>query len=850
MQLPQLPVLECVPALKQALADVGCAVLAAPPGSGKTTLVPITLLNEPWLGEKKILMLEPRRLATRAAAARMAHLLGVEVGGRVGYQIRFERRVSAATRIEIVTEALLTRRLQSDPELPGVGLVIFDEFHERSLDADLALALTLDARANLNPALRVLVMSATLDTDAVAKLLDNAPIVRSHGQLHPVEIRYRPVKAQEPLDTSVAAWVRMSLDDSKGDVLAFLPGGREIRGAQRKLQDFANLRGGIDVLPLYGDMDSRAQDAVLQPSPQGRRKVILATNIAQTSLTIEGVSTVVDGGYARVARFDLGSGANRLETQRISRAAADQRAGRAGRLGPGLCYRLWSDEQHGRLPAQDTPEILVGDLCGFVLELAAWGVTDPARLRWLDPPPAVTWQAARELLQELEAIDKEGRITAHGRELAKLPTAPRRAHMLLVAQRNGCAGLASTIAAVLDERDGRFNTADLAERLQALEKGEGFDPAARRRVRDAAEQLARLLERNPHPGPGGQQIAPSPPSAGERAGVRGSDLPGRVVAWAYPERIARRRHAPKAGDREVKYLCVDGGEAQLSAQDPLARSEWLAIAHWDPGPPRRIYLAAALEEAEIERDHAAQIESSTICHWDAQVEAVVAEEQRRLGALVLARRDARSTAGEASRKAMLEGIRSMGLQALPWTDATQQWRARVMSLRAWRPEESWPDLGDDALLARLDEWLGPHLDGITRRDHLARLDMPELLHGLLDYRQQQALARLAPTHIAVPSGSRVTLSYEPPGPPVLAVKLQELFGLTDTPKLNDGRTPVSLHLLSPARRPIQVTQDLAGFWRRTYPEVKKELKGRYPKHYWPDDPLVAEATARAKPRGT
>jgi ATP-dependent helicase HrpB len=599
-------------------------------------------------------------------------------------------------------------------------------------------------------------------------------------------------------------------------------------------------------------MDSAAQDAVLGPgpSPAGRRKIILATNIAQTSLTIEGITTVVDGGYARVARFDRASGANRLETERISRASADQRAGRAGRLGPGVAYRLWSREQHDRLPAQDTPEILAADLARLALELAAWGVTDPATLAWLDPPPAAAWAAARELLQALDALDDAGRLTAHGRELARLPAAPRRGHLLLMAQRQGLGAQAAWIAALLEERDGRFDTVDLAQRLQALRAGgAGFDTAARRRIGDAAKQLQRLLDdATPSPILGGK-MPPSPPLAGERAEERGGDdATGRIVAWAYPERLARRRPGQAAGEKEIRYQCADGGEASLRAQDPLAGSEWLAIAHWEPGTPRRIRLAAAITQAEVEHDHAAHIRWQDECRWDAQGGAVLAEAQRRLGALVLERRDRRAAGDAAQRAAMLEGLRQMGLAALPWDEAARQWQARVLSLRAWRPDEDWPDVSDARLLATLEDWLAPQLDGISRREHLARLDLTAILNGLLDYRRQQALARLAPTHLAVPSGSRIALHYEPPGAPVLAVKLQELFGLLQTPAVNEGRTPVSLHLLSPARRPIQVTQDLAGFWQRTYPEVRKELKGRYPKHPWPEDPRTATPTARARPR--
>ncbi|TXH02959.1 MAG: ATP-dependent helicase HrpB [Nevskiaceae bacterium] len=821
--LPSLPVEEAVPALRRALAEAGRAVLAAPPGSGKTTLVPLCLLDEPWLRGKKILMLEPRRVAARAAAARMAWLLGETVGQTVGYQIRFEKKTSAQTRIEVVTEGLLARRLQADPELPGVGLVIFDEFHERSLDADLGLALTLDARANLNPDLRLLVMSATLETQRVARLLDDAPVIESGGSLFPVDIRYLPPRTGEAHDAVVAGSVLTALTETQGDILAFLPGAREIRQAQRRLDE--RLAGRVRVLPLYGELSSAEQDVALQPTHDGVRKVILATNIAQTSLTVEGVNTVVDGGLVRVARFDLGSGANRLETQRVSRASADQRAGRAGRLGPGRCYRLWSREQQGMLPAHDTPEILAADLTRLALELAAWGVSDPSALALLDSPAPVSWSYARDLLRELGALDGEGRITAHGRELARLPASPRRAHLLVLARQQGLADAAAWVAALLEERDAGSGS-DLAEAYAAFRHGRA-DPQALRRVREAARQLARLVD------------------AGE-AGSAHEEAVGRIVSWAYPERIARRR----AGQTGV-YLCEDGGEARMHEKDALAQSEWLAIAHWDPGPPRKVRLAAVLDEATVLRDHAARVRSEVAVRWDAQTEAVVAEQQRRLGAIVLERRPLREGQGEAVRTAMIAGIRSLGLQVLPWTEPARQWQARVQSLRRWRPAEDWPEVSDAALLATLEDWLGPYLDGVTRRDHLARLDLMAILQARLDYARQQQLSRLAPTHLEVPSGSRIALIYATDGTaPVLAVKLQELFGLAQTPTVDEGRRPVLIHMLSPAQRPVAVTQDLAGFWARGYADVKKDLKGRYPRHPWPDDPLSAPAARRAKPRGT
>lgn len=833
VNLPDYPVCAALPELKRALAREGRAVLAAPPGSGKTTIIPLALLDQDWLAGKRIVMLEPRRGAARASAARMAGLLGEKVGETVGYQIRFERRISSATRIEVVTEGLLTRRLQSDPELPGVGLVIFDEFHERSLDADLALALTLDARATINPGLRVLVMSATLDTVRVSKLLDDAPVIEAGGRMFPVDLRYLAPKADARLDESVANAVLLALSETTGDVLAFLPGAREIRWTRRRIEARAP---DIAVRPLYGELSSAEQDLALTPDAQGRRKVILATNIAQTSLTVEGVSSVVDGGYVRVARFDLGAGANRLETLRVSRAAAEQRAGRAGRLGPGIAYRCWSQDQQGALAAHDTPEILAADLTRLALELAAWGVSDPGQLALLDLPSAANWSHARELLGALGALDATGRITPHGRELARLPTAPRFAHLLLSARQRGAAEDGAWLAAALDEREAEGGS-DLVERVEHLRRGIG-DPAQRRRVEDSVRQFLRLL--------GQEREGPA------RKSRTSADLLPALVSQAFPERIARRREGTREagrGVREVAFLCADGGEARLPETDPLARASFLAIAHWDPGAQRRVRLAAAIGEASVRADHEARIATLREVRWDAQQEIVVAEEQQRLGAIILSARRI-ADPGEAGRAAMLAGIRSLGIEALPWTEAARQWQARVQSLRAWQPEAAWPDVSDEQLLSTLEEWLAPFLDGVTRRAHLAALDLSGILDAMLDHKAQQQLARLAPTHLTVPSGQRHALRYEPPAAPVLEVKLQEMFGCADTPAVCEGRVKAVLHLLSPARRPVAVTQDLAGFWARGYLEVRKDLRGRYPRHPWPDDPRAAVATHRAKPRGT
>ncbi len=842
MKLPAYPALEAVPALKAALLTQGRAVLAAPPGSGKTTTIPLVLLDEPWLKGKKTLLLEPRRVAARAAAARMAHLLGEKVGDTVGYQIRFERRIGPATRIEVVTEGLLTRRLQADPELPGVGLVIFDEFHERSLDADLALALALDARENLNPDLRLLVMSATLDTQRVAALLDDAPIVTAGGTLFPVDVRYRAPRIDTPMDEALANAVLTALGETQGDILAFLPGTREIRGAQRRIEART---ASVVVRPLYGELSSADQDLALAPDANGQRKVILATNIAQTSLTVEGVTTVIDAGYVRFARFDLGAGANVLETRRVSRASADQRTGRAGRLGPGVAYRLWSQEQHGRLIAHDTPEMLSTDLSRMALDLAAWGVANPANLRLLDPPPAANWRYARDLLTAFGAIDSAGRITAHGRALGRLPTSPRLAHLLLTAQKEGQGELACWLAAALEEREAEGGR-DLAERVERLQAGRG-DPAQVRRVRESVKQFQRVL---------GDEAA---------SGRMPLDAVAMLASLAFPERLAQRRDGSRDGPRgskEIAFLCADGAEARLPETDALARSEWLAIAHWavetdarSTLTTRRIRLAAAMSEREVREAHGHRILAAPAVHWDAQTEAVVAEQQTRLGGIVLAAKPLRLADADAAAKAaiaaaMIDGIRSIGLHALPWTDAAREWCLRVQSLRHWQPDASWPDTSDESLLVTLHDWLSPYLDGVSRRSHLDRLELASILNSLLDYPQQQALAKLAPTHLTVPTGNRYALSYTPGQAPALEVKLQEMFGEATTPTVCDGRVRVVLHLLSPGRKPIAVTADLASFWAKSYFEVKKDLRGRYPRHPWPEDPLAAQATARAKPRGT
>lgn len=832
--MSQLPVTQLLPELCQTLAKQRAAVVAAPPGSGKTTLIPLELINQPWLAGQKILMLEPRRLATRAAARRMAQLLGERVGDRVGYQVRFEREISERTRIEVVTEGILTRRLQQDPELQGVGLIIFDEFHERSLHADLALALCLDVMENLREDLRLLVMSATLDTGAVAGLLGGAPVIIGEGRSHPVELRYLDRPAAD-INQSVVRGVLRAIAETTGDILVFLPGTGEIRRAEASLGQ--QLPPGIALFPLYGDLSRGKQDAALTPQANGRR-VVLATSIAETSLTIEGIGAVLDAGWSRRPRFDPNSGLSRLQTVRVSAASADQRAGRAGRLGPGVCYRLWTVAEQARLVPHQAPELLEADLAPLVLELALWGVTTPDALRWLNPPPAGAYAQARELLQRLDALDAAGRITAVGRRMAGLALHPRLAHLLLNAGEQLARAL--DLAGLLSERDilkrapGITHSVDIEERLQRLavwRRGRRdshaepyLDRAICQQVERAVKQWRRML--------------------GTMKGQGGSHLSvGGLLLLAFPDRIAQR--CPGSNGR---YLLASGRALLMPEGDPLGQHDYLVVAALDAGRREgRAYLAAPIGVDEIRDIQAQHIQVTQRVEWEAASQAVVAQEEERLGSIILSRRPLTRIDPETGCRAMLAGIRAMGLSVLPWSDSQLQWRQRVISLRSWLDQASWPDFSDTALLDTLEEWLAPWLDGISRREHLKRLDLYAILNSRLSWEQQQTLDKLAPATLLMPSGSRRRLNYQAGKPPVLSVRLQELFGLQETPTVCHGSVSVMLHLLSPAQRPIQVTQDLAGFWERTYAEVRKELKGRYPKHYWPDDPYSAAPTARVRP---
>lgn len=836
-----LPIDEALPALRQALLSRDEAVLEAPPGAGKTTRVPLALLNEPWLAGQSIVMLEPRRLAARAAAERLASELGEKVGETVGYRIRLESKVGPNTRIEVVTEGILARRLQDDPTLEGVGLVIFDEFHERSLDADLALALTLNARVLLrDEPLKLLLMSATLEGARLSSLLDDAPVVRSEGRMYPVAQRWgRPFQAGERIEQRVAQTVLQALDEEPGSVLVFLPGQAEIRRVNDVLAEQLRDRGEVMLCPLHGELDLMAQRAAIEPAPAGKRKVVLATNIAETSLTIEGVRVVVDAGLARVPRFDPGSGMTRLETRRISRASATQRAGRAGRLEPGACYRLWSEDQHAQLAAYGEAEILQADLAGVALQLARWGV-EPDELAWLDVPPAAAYRQAQDLLERLGALGRNARggwqLTAHGLAMAELPAHPRIAHMLLRGQALGLAPLAADLAALLVERDiQRGGGTDISTRLGLLDGSAGRQGGAQR-VRQLARQFRGLLRTS---------SGVAPVDASDHRWV------GALLAFAYPDRIARQRR--EAGG---EYRLANGRAAVFGEPDALMKESWLVIAELGSRQGQReerIYRAAALDPALFDEVLNEQVRQRDELEWDEREGVLRAERQRRIGELILSREPLPGLDDEARGRALLGLVRRKGLELLPWTPELRQWQARIRLLRridvSAGADSEWPDVSDDALLARLEEWLLPYLGKVSRLAHFAQLDLKAMLATLLPWPLPQRLDELAPVAIAVPSGSRVRLDYSE-SPPVLAVRLQELFGLADTPRVAGGRQPVKLHLLSPARRPVQVTQDLASFWANTYAEVKKDLKGRYPKHYWPDDPLVAEPTARAKPRGT
>jgi ATP-dependent helicase HrpB len=841
--MSSLPIDSILPKLKEAVLKHPAVVLQAPPGAGKTTRVPLALLDVIAPEAGRIVMLEPRRIAATAAARWMAQTLGEEAGGTVGYAIRYDAKRSRRTRIEVVTEGILTRRLQSDPALEGTALVIFDEFHERSIHADLSLALCLDVQQGLRPDLKILVMSATLDADPVASLLGGAPVISSEGRSYPVEERYVEERP-EPLPLRTASAARTALRETNGDILVFLPGAGEIRACARELQETLDLtEERLSLHPLYGDLPFEDQERAIVPS-KDRRKIVLATNIAETSLTIQGVHVVIDSGLTRMLRYDPATGMNRLVTATVSRASAEQRKGRAGRLGPGVCYRLYGRETLRSLVPFSPPEILVSDLAPLALELAVWGVKDPRRLAWLDAPPASAWEPAVSLLRDLGALDRDGSATEAGRLMVRIPLHPRLARLMLRAQTLACVGLGADLAALVTERDifrrgpaeTRAPEPDISERLDALhrwrrtkEAGGIADPGALRTADRTASQLLRLMQ--------GREGAMNNDAAD-------AAMTGRLLLAAFPDRICKQRD-----EGGQSYVHAQGRAVRLSPGSHLRNSAYVLAVHADAGEKAEgfIHLAAPLTESLIREECADRIRPLRRVAWSKKEGRVIAAVEERLDALTLSSRQFAPT-DEESVPLLCEALRADPgiLQA---GSEFRQYQARASLVRKTFPEEAWPDLSDTALFSRPEAWLADWLGGARSLGDLKRLNALPALKAILSRDQQRVLERRAPTAITVPSGSRIVLEYASGEGPVLAVKLQELFGLADTPVIADGRVPVLLHLLSPARRPVQITRDLRNFWNAVYPAVKRDLQGRYPRHPWPDDPWNAVPTRRTKPRG-
>lgn len=818
VSLPELPVTAVLADLGRALDRGNKAVLVAPPGAGKTTLTPLALLEAGWREDGVIVLLEPRRLAARAAARRMASLLGEEPGGTVGYAMRMEKRVSGRTRVMVVTEGVLARMILDDPELPGVKALIFDEFHERSLDGDFGLALALDVQGALRPDLRLLVMSATLDGARVARLLDGAPVIESEGRSFPVGILYKERPAGMPVDEAVAAAVRATLAEETGSVLAFLPGQREIERTAGRLE--GRVGADTDIVPLFGMMDAKAQDAAIRPPPSGRRKVVLATAIAETSITIDGVRVVIDSGLARIPAYEPASGLTRLEMVRVSRASADQRAGRAGRTGPGIAIRLWRAEQTAALPAFTPPEILAADLSGLLLDCAAFGVADPATLAFLDPPPAPALTEARALLRTLGAIDANGRLTEAGQAMRRLALPVRLAHMVAEAARSGHERDAALLAVLLTERGLGGDSADLERRLMRF-AGER-SPRAK-----AARQLAERLAY----------------SAGKGRDRDGSSTPGALLLHAWPDRVARAR-----GERG-RFVLANGSGAMLDAADPLAGEAFLVVADLQgKAQNARITAAATVSEDDIRDLLGQSIENRRETLFDLERRSVRVREQSRLGAIVLFERMLPAPTGDAANEAVLDAVRENGLAILPWDKEATTLRQRLSWLRKGLGEP-WPDMAEGVLIDRLDGWLLPFLSGSASLASIGGGALAAGLTTLVPYELQRRINALAPTHFDAPSGSHVPIRYDGEQP-VLAIRVQELFGLGAHPAIAGGAVPLTLELLSPAHRPIQTTRDLPGFWQGSWADVRSDMRGRYPKHVWPENPLLAQATSRAKPRGT
>jgi len=838
-----LPIEKVLPELINTLNHRDEAVLEAPPGAGKTTLVPLALLKSDWLTGQKILMLEPRRLAARAAAERMAFLLNEAVGNTVGYRVRLDSRTSSSTRIEVITEGILTRRLQDDPGLDGVGLVIFDEFHERSLEADLGLALTLQGRDLFREdlPLKLLVMSATLDGCRISKLLNNAPVISSEGRHYPVTIHYGDSwQARDNIVNRTIATVQKVLKDETGSLLVFLPGQREIRQVQAGLQILIEHQTDLSVTPLYGDLTLNEQRQAIEAPAKGQRKIVLATDIAETSLTIEGVRVVVDAGLCRRPMFNAAIGMTRLHTCRLSKASSMQRMGRAGRLEAGACYRLWSEQQQQQLVPYTPAEILQADLVPLALQLLRWGVEDPDELAWLDCVPPVSYQQGLTLLARLGALIKNPsgnwQLTPHGEAMAKLPTHPRLAHLLLMGKQYGLAQLASDLAALLSERDPLSNSgADISRRLCLLKSPNSAAKNYRgsiHRIKQQSQRFKQLIQGSPC-----QPVDD----------VSDPKWIAFLIACAYPERIAQKRSTAS-----VIYRLSQGRSAQLRDDDALQQSEYLAVAQLaskQGNAVDQIFLATALPPELFEGPLSEMVEEKVFVGWDDAGERLLAEKQKSVGEIIIKRQSVTQFPLEEKRLAVLDMVSKRGLSLLPWNEELRQWQRRVLLIRQLFAEDhqetAWPDVSDEKLLTTLDQWLSPYVDRIKHIHHFSGLELDKILYAMLPWPLPQQLDQLAPMTYQVPSGSRIRIDYSE-SPPILAVKLQEMFGCTETPAIAKGKIQLKVHLLSPARRPLQVTQDLTNFWHTSYHEIKKEMKGRYPKHHWPDDPMVAQATARVK----
>lgn len=822
--MDQYPIAEIVDEIKDALNLQTTLILQAPPGAGKSTILPLELLKSDWLGDKKIILLEPRRMAARSVAQRMSDLLEEEVGKTVGYRVRFDQRISEQTRIEVVTEGILTRRLQQDNTLDGVGMVIFDEFHERSLHSDLSLALCRDLQQVLREDLRILIMSATLDGEQLSSILDNAPIITSKGRQYPIDVRYIAIDNNAPISGQVTSVISKTLKEETGDILVFLPGVREIQ----QTEDSLNKRhSDIAIRPLYGELSLTAQQEAIKPDAQQRRKVVLATSIAETSLTIEGIHIVIDSGLARVPKFDPNSGMTKLETVKVTQDAADQRAGRAGRLGPGIALRLWSEATHNYLKAQRVPEIMEADLAPLVLELAQWGVKNIQSMTWVTAPPSGSVEQAKTLLQELQAL-KNNVITEEGKALAHLPTHPRTAHLLRKGKQHNILPLAIDLVCILEERDalGKQAGADIALRVEALRawrSGKRFqgDKFVFERIERSVQSWKKIFA------------------------IKSSDYEfdvdsiGLLIAAAYPERIAKLVDAASS-----RYRMANSRNVRLDENDVLVKEEWLAVAHADAGVGEgRIYWAAALNPSLLTD----RMEHQVRIRWDEGKGILLQQEETRIGSLVVSSKPLKDVDETLRTKALCSAVQKEGFKLFNWDENCEQWQARILSLKHWRPTEEWADVSFDGLLSTIEEWLPFYLKNIKRREDFKKIPLLEILNTILPWEQSQILAKLAPTHIDVPSGSSIALEYKiDTSAPILSVRLQELFGLTDTPMVNEGKTKVMIHLLSPGYKPVQVTQDLKSFWANTYPEVRKELRMRYPRHSWPEDPWNAEAVRGVK----